>query len=371
MADIFGREEADYKVVQTLKKHDVWERHQQARIAQSGGVASPMNFNALQAGPPPEYHRANENAQAFGFMTDNLLAIQTMVDEILYTKHRLPDLVHLNYAIPEGAKSYSVRVMDYTGEGDFITNDGTDAPNATASETLVAHGVYLGGIDANWTVEDIRNAMFTGIPLDTESIDAATRGALNHIERVALRGDAKRGFRGLCNLPITGANKVTRIDLGGGKTFDEVAGSDIRDTINDQISGLIEDTAEVFGDVITDNLCVYLPVKQYNRLSTRYIGDDEDRSVMRAILEDNAWTHRTGTRPMFKSVQELKGAAPSDKDRMVIACKDTRVAEVGMPIQPRVLQILNQGRVQTAQVEYKFSSLFVKRPSTIRYVDGI
>ena len=123
--------------------------------------------------------------------------------------------------------------------------------------------------------------------------------------------------------------------------------------------------------MVTENLCIYLGVKQYNRLSTRYVGDDEDRSVMRAILEDNAWSHRTGDQPMFKSVQELKGAAPSDKDRKVIACKDTRVAEVGMPIQPRVLQILNRGRVQTAQVEYKFSSLFVKRPSTIRYVDGV
>ena len=368
MPDIFGKNPSDYEFVRRLQADDQWEPQQRAYAAQRGNKPY-HNFNALGSGAPNGYLRAEEEAQAFGFLTDNLLAIQTMVDEVLYVRNRLPDLIHLNTAIPEGATSYSVRVMDYAGRGGYITGDGTDAPNATAAMRLVPHRVDYAGIDANWTVEDLRNAMFAGVPLDSESLEAATRGALNHMEEVALLGDAARGTTGLCNLPITGRGKVTRNDAGS--KFLAGPGATTRNLINDEISALIEDTNEVFGDIITDMLCVYLPVKQYNLLSTRFIGEEEDRSIMRALLEDNAWTHRTGSRPMFKSVQELKGVAANNKDRMVTACKDRRVCEVGVSISPRVIRIMDKGRTHTAQVEYKFSPLFVKRPDTIRYLDGI
>ena len=50
-----------------------------------------------------------------GYLTNNLLAIQTMADEIMYTAYRLPQFVYLNTAIPEGATSYGVRVRDRVG----------------------------------------------------------------------------------------------------------------------------------------------------------------------------------------------------------------------------------------------------------------
>lgn len=382
MPDIFGRMPEDYAHIRALLEADLWERHQEGLLAERGGTVQPHNFDALGNGLRGELERAEPNAQAIGYATDNLLAIQAYVDEVLYTRHRLPMLVPMRTDIPEGANEYSVRVVDYVGEGDYISNDGSDAPNAAANERLVPHGVDYAGIDANWTVEDVRNAAFTGFPLTTRYLEAAVRGAQNHMEKVGLVGHEGRGYLGLSRLATTGTKAVTLVTRPASQTFDDITGEAMRDLINDQITAIIDGTEEVFGSTIVDGLCVYLPTKQFGRMSSRFIGDGEDVTVMQAIKNDNPWKHHveqygegSGSEIMFKSMIELKGAGGqiggSASDRMVITVRDDRVFEMGVPYFPRVLRIMDKGRSVCALVEYKFGSLFVKRPSVIRYIDGI
>ena len=107
-------------------------------------------------------------------------------------------------------------------------------------------------------------------------------------------------------------------------------------------------------------------------LASRFIGDNQERSVMRAVREDNPWTERTGSQVMFRSVSELDGAAATTgRDRMITAVKDDRVFEMGVSIMPRVIEVMSKGRYICAPVEYKFSPLFWKRPSVVRYRDDI
>ena len=77
-----------------------------------------------------QFKRQDNNAQVTGYITNSLQAVQTMVDETLYLKYRLPDYMPMNTSIPDGAASYLVRILDRTGRGQFITNFGTDAPVA-------------------------------------------------------------------------------------------------------------------------------------------------------------------------------------------------------------------------------------------------
>ena len=374
MPDIFGRHQEDYESVAAYVDGGQWEARQQA-MAQVRPQSQPLHsFDALGHGVPDMYQRAEPNAQAVGFMTDNLLAIQTMVDEILYLKYRLPDYIHLNMNIAEGADSYGVRIIDRTGRGEFITNTGTDAPVARVSQRLEQHNLHYAGIDAEYTVEDLRNAMFAGIPLDSAVIEAAVDGALEHMEAVGLSGSTvlPASPRGLINWATgTGNDQVNLATQGANNTFDDLTGMGIRDVINDDISWVIETTQETLSTNITQGMSIYLPTQQFNRLVTRFVGDNQEVSVMRGILMDNPWTFRTGSEVMFKSVPELNNAGASNTDRMVIACKDPRVFEMGVSIPPRVLRVLDQGRNICAQIEYKFSSMFMKRATTVRYRDAI
>ena len=364
MPDIFGRERHDYAHIRAIDDQmgdAAWERHQQSLATQRGSQVQPHCFDV---------QRAPQDATAVGFITNNMLAIQSVADEILYTDYRLPEFISINSAIPEGAQSYGIRVRDRVGRATKVSAPGYDAPSATVSEDLVTHPLSYYGLDAIWSVDELREAMFGGVPLDTESVDAAVRGTMETMEATGLVGID--GAQGLCNLPTSGSGAVT--SRTASQTFADMSSVEIRNLINAEISGVIEDSRETLGRNISTGMSVYLPGTQYDLLTTRYIGDNAEKTLMASILADNPWTHFTNGSPiMMHRVLELDSASNPgvSSDRMVVALKHPRVAEMGVSINPRVLRIMDKGRVICAQVEAKFSALFVKRPNTIRYVDGI
>ena len=171
MSDIFGRNPDDYEVIRARREAgalDEW----MAREAERRGVG-PHDFSAFGA---MSREAAVSDAQASGYITNNMMAIQTAVDEIMYREFRLPEMLSINTSIPEGAQTYAYRVRNYVGEAQRISAPGHDAPTATASETLISHPLFYYGLDAEWTIDELRGAMFGGFPLDTESLAAAVRG---------------------------------------------------------------------------------------------------------------------------------------------------------------------------------------------------
>ena len=371
MPDIFGRERGDYQHIRAIDSQmgeQAWERNQDGLVSRYSSYG-PVNRHDFQI-----LGRAPQDATAVGFLTNNLLAIQSVADEILYTAYRLPQYVAINSSIPEGAQTYGVRVRDRVGQAERVTAPSYDAPSATVAETIITNRMHYYGLDAIWSLDELREAMFAGVPLDTESVDAAVRGTMETMEAVGLTGGNITGVRGLLNLPYNSGpadDRVTR--TAATQTFESMTSIEIRNLINSELSAVIEVSRETIGRNISSGMTVYLPGTQYDLLTTLYIGDNADKTLMRAILEDNPWTHFSGTALSIVRVLELSNEITTSlaSDRMVVALRNTRVAEMGVSINPRVLRILDHGRVVRAQIEAKFSNLFVKRASTIRYTDGI
>ena len=369
MPDIFGREAHDYKHIRAMQDEGLWEGHQRAQCAATG--MQPHNFNALQS--RGDISRAEENAQAVGYVTNNLQAIHSMMEEILYTEFRLDEFIPIVTDVPEGAVTYAYRVTDRAGLGQFIDNDGSSAPSANIGTRLVPYPLHYAGIIPEWNMEDLRRAMVGGVSLDTETLMAGMMGAMDHIEEVGLEGDSARSLLGLINLPVTGRNKVTRANASN--TFTQLTSEQIRDLITTAIGEVISDTSEVFGRQIRSGMTVYLPVTEFNRITSEPIGDNSDKSIWQYIAMHNPWSEYTGQTPMLKAVVELgtalSTAVNSSTKRMIVAVNDRRVMEMAIPIMPRILTTINKGFSICAPMEYKISGLNVKRPTTIRYYDGV
>lgn len=381
MPDIFGRSRTDYSHIQIMDEdygERAWDDHHNALLnfmranSSSGRDYRPHDFDSLGSGERNADldTRAPGDAQALGYITNTGLQIMTMVDEIYYTANRLTDFVALNTSINEGAQTYGYQVLDRVGQAKRIEGPGFEAPSATVSRGLVTKPLHLYGIDAIYSVEDMRQAIFQGIPLATTSIEAAVTGCMETMEQVAFTG-GDYGSNGLFNWHITGENAVNH--RVADNTFEGMLSVDIRTLINKELSAVIEASQEVIGRQpgLMTGMTVYLPGEQYDSLSNLYIGDNAEKTLMKSILEDNPWTNFSKQPLSIVRVLELSGIASGNRDRMVVGLKNPRVAEMGVAIDPRVLRILDEGRNIKAQVEAKFSELFVRRPSTIRYVDGI
>lgn len=372
MPDIFGREAHEYRHIRALQEAGLWEQQQAARAAELPGIP-PHDFHALGRGYNPNtISRFEGDAQALGFVTNNLQAIVSMGEEILYTGFRLDEFLPIVGNIPEGATEYSYRVTDQAGEGAFISNDGTNAPTASVAQKLVPYPLRYAGIVPHWTVEDLRRAMMTGLALDTETIMAGMTGAMNHIEKVAFSGIADEGVKGLVNLPTSGTGAVTQNSQAANKEIvDDLTAEEVRHLLISEIGALIEDSNQIFGRQLRSGLCIYLPQAEYNYVTSTPIGDNSDKSIWDFVMAYNPWTQMTGEAPMLKALLELKSAGGTNINRMVTAINDLRVWEIAVPFFPRILTTINEGYRITAPIEYKVSALNVKRPKAIRYRDKI
>ena len=363
--DIFGRKPDDYSFVRALQEAGAWDGYQ-ADNAQMRSASTPRHdFDALQA-------RAADDASAFGYLTNNLLSIQTMVDEVMYTAHRLPMWMALDESVGEGATAHAIRVRDAVGESALVTAPGYDAPSATVSEGLTQVPMRYYGLDAVWSMDELRGAMMAGFALDTESIEQAVTGSLKTMERTGLLGDGQ--YQGLFNLDAAATPTGDQVQLStqaASMTFSDLTATQIRSLINGEISAIISDSAETIGRNLNTGMTVYLPGEQYDLLTTLYMGDDAERTLLRSIKQDNPWTEFSGSPLMVERVIELAAAGASNTDRMVVGLKHPRIIKMCVSISPRVLRVLDKGRVICAQVESKFSPAFLLRPFGIRYVDAI
>ena len=366
MADIFGRELTGYAHLEAIAAKDglpaakAWLKDAPRRTAMPGE----HNFNMLGIGRGARVNDAEATAQGIYFLTNNLQAIQTMIEEILYTEFRLYDFLPIQTAVPDGANSYAYRVIDRFGIGRFIETGGSDAPSATISQRLVPYAVAYAGIIAEWTFEDLRNAMFGGVPLDSETMRAAIMGAMDHIEQVGLEGDATRDFQGLTNHSQIATETAS-------ETLSSMTPDEMVDFLNTQAINAIERTQEVFGRTLKQGLCFYVPLQQFRTLTTTRMADGNDLAVWQYFLKNNVWQSYTMNDPMIKPVIELNNAGAANADRMLVGFKDMRVMEMAMPIMPRTINTLQKNFGVCAPMEYKISGLNVKRPTAMRYVDGI
>ena len=390
--DIFGREAHSYVQFKHMADGGInleEEFARRAKMAKRGRTAmtrdyKPYDPHALDvAALNPNHDVLNEGnrtveradlPQTVGYLTDNLMAIDAVKEEILYTGDRMEEFLPMKTNVNPGADTYGVVVMDRWGRGRRISTTGDDSTPTRVSSRIVPHPLHLGGIDVEWSIHELRKAQFGGIPLDTELVEAAVYGAMEHLEIVGLIGE--HGSQGLFNLATgTGRNQVVRTPVA--TTITAMDNDDIVEMLQQEVALMIQQTREVIGRRIQGDLCIYLPIAQATHVNDTKYSDDANETIWSFFEKHNAWMSYTGRMPKLKFALELDGAgstsgAATTDDRMVVAVKDRRVMEMAIAMTPRPITVNDSdGRIVRVPFEYVYSTLFVKRAAGIRYTDGI
>ena len=361
MPDIFGRMPGDYAHIRALET-----------VAPGMGRRR-HDFEAL--GDRNRRRIDMDEAQVLGYITNNLEAIQSQIEEVLYTEFRLDKLVPLFTDVPEGAQTYGYRIVDGRGDAGWLDRRGTNAGSARASQRLVAYGLSIGGVMAEWSREDLRSSMMAGVALDDYTIKYATRDCKYHIEEVGIQGDLT-GFypyKGLVNQTTgTTGDTVRLTTLTNIQRFNTINGDEMAQRIAHEISQMVENSAEIIGRTITDGMTVYVPIAQHNLLTTTRLTDSPNLTAWDWVKNNNQWTQLTKKELQLEMVAELKDrAVNTTDDRMIIGLNDREIMEMAQPFAPRALEVLNMGFFYQVPIEYKISGLNVKRPIGLRYVDNV
>ena len=271
----------------------------------------------------------------------------------------------INTNIPDGADSYAFQIVDKFGQGRFIeTQRGRTRPTRPRPGAKVSNSMHYAGILPEWAVEDARRAAFGGVPLDREIMDAASRGVMDHIESVILRGEPTLGFKGLINHGDVTAETAAA-------TFAASTPQVIVDLLQAKITDVITRTNEVFGRTVKSQMAIYMPVAQAAHVTQTRYNEYSDKSIWTYVQENNSWRTYAKQGIQLHWVQELNNAGPANADRMIIGFNDSYVMEMGMSIPPRIMSAYERPYVICFPMEYKISPLWIKRPAVMRYIDGI
>ena len=393
MKDIFGYTVGQYKTLHKLRTAGLLESQLEARVVdwfdRTGLHSKPHDFGfaggSLKYGNPIAF----KGEGVLGYFTDNMQAIITMIDEILYRSDRLREYVPIRTDVPEGDTSYAVRYVDYVGQGRFVGNQGSDIPTVAMSQRKVSTNTYVGALGFIFTREDIRNAQRSGVPFETGLIKAAVRGYMNHAENVGFEGDLDiPNSKGLTNQVWDTSNNdyvANRRIAHATKSWTATSGGLTEDEkfniLQKSISNIIVNTNEIVLEFDDPDICIALPPEIYNDVVVEPFGDNKDKTLADFIMAKNAWKARTGKDVVFKSLTNCTEAGSlestdssnniTSRDRIITYVKSMDAMEYAIvfPARPIEPQYVDLG-VKTL-LEYKLGSFQVKRRHCLEYVDTV
>ncbi len=298
---------------------------------------------------------------ALGFVVSQTSFIERQVNEIVYADIQYPGLIPVDTSAPEWIKSVTYYSSDKVGKADWINGNADDIPLASTERTKFETSVHMAGIGYGYGLEEISQAQMLGLSLTADDASAARRAYEEMVDRVALAGDASKGFSGLFNFPgVTAGTAVT--GNWGTATADQIL-ADVNTSLTVQAAGTM---FTAFSDTLL------LPYSKFLLLATRKVNDQGLESILTYLQKNNVYTATTGRPLLLKGLNGLDTAGAGGTARMISYRRDPSVLKMHIPMPHRFLPVYQAGPIRwEVPGIFRLGGVDIRRPAEVRYTDGI
>jgi hypothetical protein len=303
--------------------------------------------------------------QALGFVTSQTAYIESQVVETMYPDIQYANLIPVDTSAPEWAKSVTYYSSDKVGRAGWFHSYAKDIHVADVERAKHEVGIEMADIGYRYSLEEIGQAMMIpGMNLTADRANAAVRAYEEFVDDAALRGKAEKNFYGIINYP--GITTVLASIEAGHTVWNLKTADAIIQDINDALTGVYVGTLQVeMADTIL------LPVACLTIIGTKRIANTPI-SVLDYIQTKNVYTLTTGRPLTIRGVRGLETAGQGGSGRMVAYRRDPQVLKMHIPMPHRFLPVWQTGPlVFDIPGIFRLAGLEVRRPGSIRYVDGI
>ena len=297
---------------------------------------------------------------ALGFAIKQQTHIEQGVNEVIYPDIQYPSLIPVDTSANAFAKTITYFSSDKFGKADWINGNSNDVPLAGTELAKHETSVHMAGIGYAWSYEEINQAQMLGANLQNEDAMAARRAYEEMVDRVALTGDAAKGFSGLIN------NSEVVVEAADTGDWDSATEDQILADVN---KALLGSAAATNYTSVADTLV--MPNEKLNILATRRLGDTQG-TILTFIQMHNTYTAMTGRPLMIRAMRGLEAAGASADARMVAYRRDPSVLKLHIPMPHRFLPVYQDGPLNYVVAGvFRLGGLDIRRPAEVRYVDGI
>lgn len=299
---------------------------------------------------------------AMGFVVSQTTHVETAVNETVYPDIQYPALIPVDTSAHPFAQTVTYYSSDNFGAARWINGNADDIPLAGTELTEHKTSVYTAGIGYGWGWEEVNQAMLLGRNLQNDDAMAARRAYEEMVDRVALAGDAKKGFKGLLDNSAITPTAASNGDWDGTGTTEDQIIQDVNEAIMATATGTLYTS-------VADT--VLLPHEKLNTLATRRLGDTTI-SILEFLRRNNTYTAKTGRDLTIRGVQGLETAGAGNTTRMVAYRRDPQVLKLHIPMVHRFLSVYQDGPLRwVVPGVFRIGGLDIRRPAEVKYRDGI
>ena len=304
----------------------------------------------------------NFDAQAaLDFVVEQTSIIEPTVYQTRYPDIIYRDLIPVDTSGSEFATSVTYYSSDQYGKADWINGNADDIPRAGTTRAQHQTPVHTAGIGYGYGWEEIGRAQLLGINLPNEDAMAARRASEELVDRVALVGDADKGFTGLFN--AAGVTPVAAPSGGWGSATPTAIVGDL----NGMLMGIFNGTN---GTGLADTLL--LPWEKFFHISTTPMNANSDTTILQWFLANNVYTASTGRQLTVRGVRQLDTAGAGGVARAVAYRNDPQVLKLHMPMPHRFLPVYQSGPLRwDVPGVMRLGGLDVRLPGEVSYLDGV
>lgn len=305
---------------------------------------------------------------AMSFLIRQASLIEPTVYAIRYQDIQYQSLVPVDTSAPEWIQSVTYFSMDSVGQAQWFNGNAHDVPKVEMTREKFETTVSMAAIGYGYNLEELGTAQLLGMNLSSDKASAARRVAEEKIDSVAFIGDAAKGFLGLVNSTTPTATTAPADGTGSATTFASKTPDQVLRDINGQLTGIFTGT---LGTEIADT--ILLPYSVLLDLSTRRIDAVNQTTILEWIERNNIYTRTTGGQLLIRGMfGYLDTSGAGGTKRMVAYRRSPEVLKFHMPMPFRFLPAWQTGPIKfDVPGIFRLGGVDIRRPKSIRYLDGI
>lgn len=312
------------------------------------------------------FRDAQQNALAF--VTRQATFIEPTVYQTRYQDIQYSQLVPVDTTAPEWVPSVTYFSLDGYGRAEWFNALSDDMPKVGITREKFETTVSLAGIGYGYDLDEIGQAMLLGINLTNDKALLARRLAEEKIDRTVLGGDPAKGFVGLFTATTPSATTAPADGASGATTFASKTPDQVLRDINGALTGIFTTS---LGSEMADT--IVLPYSVLLDLSTRRIDAVNQTTILEWIERNNIYTRTTGQPLTIRGVFGYADTAGAGGTKRLVAYRRSpEVLKFHMPMPFRFLPVWQTGPAKfDVPGIFRLGGLDIKRPVSVRYLDGI
>ena len=301
-----------------------------------------------------------DEASAVPFLEGQRVHIETAVNRAPLVEIQYPTLIPVDTSAHPWADTVEFSSMEGYGEADWINGNDDEIPLAGTKRQRYRSSIGEAGIGYAFGYAEMEKAALYGINLSADDAIAARRAAQEMVERVALRGDVRKGLSGLFNHTAIIPEGALNGDWSTA-TADEMLAD-----VNEALTAPMLAT-----NYIAMANTILLSPERMHIIGTRRLGDTT-MTVLQWLLANNVYTLTTGQPLLMRAVHGLSTAGVGGTQRMIAYRRDPEVLKLHFPMPHRFLPAREMGALRyVVPGIMRLGGLDIRRPSEVAYRDGI